>query len=43
MKIGIICGNIGSGKSSVAEELRKMGYPVINTDNLMKVIYKEQP
>lgn len=43
MKIGIICGNIGSGKSSVAEELRKMGYPVINTDNLMKVIYKSDP
>lgn len=43
MKIGIICGNIGSGKSSVAEELRKMGYPVINTDNLMKVIYKSNP
>ena len=43
MKIGIICGNIGSGKSSVAEELRKMGYPVISTDNLMKVIYKSDP
>lgn len=43
MKIGIICGNIGSGKSSVAEELRKMGYPVINTDSLMKVIYKRNP
>lgn len=43
MKIGIICGNIGSGKSSVAEEIRKMGYPVINTDNLMKVIYKSNP
>ena len=43
MKIGIICGNIGSGKSSVAEELRKMGYPVINTDNLMKVIYRSNP
>ena len=43
MKIGIICGNIGSGKSSVAEEIRKMDYPVINTDNLMKVILQEQP
>ena len=43
MKIGIICGNIGSGKSSVAEELRKMGYPVISTDDLMKVIYKSNP
>ncbi len=43
MKIGIICGNIGSGKSSVAEEIRKKGYPVINTDNLMKVIYKSNP
>lgn len=43
MKVGVICGNIGSGKSSVAEELRKMGYPVINTDNLMKVIYRSNP
>jgi dephospho-CoA kinase len=43
MKIGIICGNIGSGKSSVAEELRKMGYPVINTDALVKVIYNSNP
>lgn len=43
MKIGVICGNIGAGKSTVAEYLRKKGYPVINTDSLMKVIYKSDP
>lgn len=43
MKFAILTGNIGSGKSTVAEELRKLGYPVIDSDRLMKDIYLSDP
>jgi adenylate kinase family enzyme len=43
MKFAILTGNIGSGKSTVAAELRKLGYPVIDSDRLMKDIYLTDP
>jgi dephospho-CoA kinase len=43
MKFAILTGNIGSGKSTVATELRKLGYPVIDSDRLMKDIYLSDP
>ena len=43
MKISILTGNIGSGKSTVAEELRRMGYPVISADSMMRDIYLTDP
>jgi dephospho-CoA kinase len=43
MKIDILTGNIGSGKSTVAEELRNMGIPVISADCMMKDIYRNDP
>lgn len=43
MNISILTGNIGSGKSTVAEELRKMGIPVISADCMMKDIYRYDP
>jgi len=43
MKFAILTGNIGSGKSTVAAELRKMGYPVINSDRMLKDIYLTDP
>ena len=43
MKFGIISGNIGSGKSTVAAELRKLGYPVVDSDRLAKDIYLTDP
>lgn len=43
MKIDILTGNIGSGKSTVAEELRNMGIPVISADCMMKDIYRYDP
>jgi hypothetical protein len=43
MKFAILTGNIGSGKSTVAAELRKLGYPVIDSDRLMNDIYLTDP
>ena len=43
MKFAILTGNIGSGKSTVAAELRKLGYPVIDSDRLAKDVYLSDP
>ena len=43
MKFAILTGNIGSGKSTVASELRKLGYPVIDSDRLLTDIYLSDP
>ena len=42
MIIGIT-GGIGSGKSTIAEHLREMGYPVYDTDTQAKRIIMEDP
>ena len=38
IKIVAITGSIGSGKSTVAKFIEEMGYPVIKTDDLAKII-----
>ena len=40
MRYCLLTGNIGAGKSTVAEELRKVGLPVISADQMMKDIYR---
>lgn len=37
----IITGNLGTGKSSFANILRKKAYPVLSADNIINNIYKE--
>ncbi len=38
-----ITGNIGSGKSTFADYLNSMGYPVLNADNISKeILYSDQ-
>ncbi|MGB9702245.1 MAG: dephospho-CoA kinase [Candidatus Kapaibacteriota bacterium] len=38
IKIVAITGSIGSGKSTVAKFIEEMGYPVIKTDDLAKIV-----
>lgn len=37
-----LTGNLGSGKSSVCAELRKMGYPIVSTGSIFREIAKEK-
>ena len=41
--VNLITGHIGAGKSSVANELRKKGYIVIDTDRLRKDVFLTDP